>query len=168
MWARIDKGLELASEAAVFRTGDESDCSHGLSPSLPLGRCPAMARPSRRPERCRTFGAKRSGAPEPASFLQRSGREEPACRRGKKKRARVSDGGTAAVGRQAISRESSHSENEAQTSQVTSSSGALRAAEHRSHGRSTSADGELAAAELDFRPKIQDVENRHTPLSTSW
>lgn len=41
---------------------------------------------------------------------------------------------------------------------VTSPSGALSAAEHLRHGRSTPADGKLADADLHFRPKTQDVE----------
>ncbi len=68
-----------------------------------------MARPSWRPADIRTLGAKRSGAPELAPFLQRSGGEEPACRRGKKEACEGFGCGTAAIGRCAISRESSPS-----------------------------------------------------------
>ncbi len=65
-----------------------------------------MARPSWRPARSRTRWAKRSGAPELAPFLQRSGREEPACRRGKREACEGFGWETAAIGRCAIDRES--------------------------------------------------------------
>lgn len=68
-----------------------------------------MARPSWRAARSRTLGTKRSGAPEPAPFCSERPRGTglPA---GKRRRARVSDGGTAAIGRSATSGESSSSD----------------------------------------------------------